>query len=53
MLLALGRYFDTNEAVTPEFTARLWLGEDSAGEQAFHGRTIATVSITVRALAPG
>ena len=39
MLLALGRYFDTNEAVTPDFTARLWLGEDFAGEQAFHGRS--------------
>jgi hypothetical protein len=39
VLLALGRYFDTYEAVTPDFTARLWLGEDFAGEQAFHGRS--------------
>jgi uncharacterized protein YfaS (alpha-2-macroglobulin family) len=39
VLLALGRYFDTYEAVTPDFTARLWLGEDFAGEHAFHGRS--------------
>ena len=39
VLLALGRYFDTYEAVAPDFTARLWLGEDFAGEQAFHGQS--------------
>lgn len=39
VLLALGRYFDTYEAIAPDFTARLWLGEDFAGEQAFHGRS--------------
>lgn len=39
VLLALGRYFDTYEAVTPDFTARLWLGEDFAGEQDFRGRS--------------
>ncbi|WP_353612149.1 alpha-2-macroglobulin family protein [Mycobacterium sp. IS-1496] len=39
VLLALGRYFDTYEAVTPDITARLWLGEDFAGEQAFQGRS--------------
>ena len=39
VLLALGRYFDTYESVTPDFTARLWLGEDFAGEQEFHGRS--------------
>lgn len=39
VLLALGRYFDTYESVTPDFTARLWLGEDFAGAHAFHGRS--------------
>lgn len=39
VLLALGRYFDTYEALTPDFTARLWLGEGFAGEQAFRGRS--------------
>lgn len=39
VLLALGRYFDTYESVTPEFTVRLWLGENFAGEQEFRGRS--------------
>lgn len=39
VLLALGRYFDTYESVTSDFTARLWLGEDFAGEQPFRGRS--------------
>jgi uncharacterized protein YfaS (alpha-2-macroglobulin family) len=39
VLLALGRYFDTYESTPPDFTARLWLGEDFAGELAFHGRS--------------
>jgi alpha-2-macroglobulin len=38
-LLALERYFRTYENVTPDFVARLWLGEKFAGEQAFRGRT--------------
>lgn len=47
VLLALGRYFDTYEAVTPDFTARLWLGEDFAGEQAFHGRSADRCNVVV------
>ena len=39
VLLALGRYYDTYEAATPDFVARVWLGEAFAGEQRFHGRT--------------
>lgn len=39
VLLALGRYFDAYEGVTPDFVARLWLGERYAGEQAFRGRS--------------
>ena len=39
VLLALGRYFDTYEAVTPDFVARLWLGDRHAGEQPFRGRS--------------
>lgn len=39
VLLALGRYFDTYESVTPDFTARLWLGDDFSGAHAFHGRS--------------
>ena len=39
VLLALDRYFNTYEKVTPAFVARVWLGQGFAGEQAFKGRT--------------
>ena len=38
MLLALDLYFHTYEKVTPDFVARVWLGDDYAGEHAFKGR---------------
>ncbi len=37
VLLALDRYFNTYETQTPDFTARIWLGEDYAGESTFQG----------------
>ncbi|HEY3355614.1 MAG TPA: DUF6049 family protein [Polyangia bacterium] len=39
VLLALDRYFNTYEKVTPDFVARAWLGASYAGEHAFRGRT--------------
>ncbi|HST62574.1 MAG TPA: alpha-2-macroglobulin family protein, partial [Longimicrobium sp.] len=39
VLLALDRYFRVYEGQTPEFVARLWLGERFAGEQPFTGRS--------------
>ena len=39
ILLALDRYFNTYEKVTPDFIARAWLGERFAGEQNYRGRT--------------
>lgn len=39
VLLALDRYFRTYENVTPDFGVRVWLGEVSAGEQSFKGRS--------------
>ncbi|HSM57907.1 MAG TPA: alpha-2-macroglobulin family protein [Candidatus Sulfomarinibacteraceae bacterium] len=39
ILLALDRYFDTFEAETPDFVARIWLGDDYAGSHEFEGRT--------------
>jgi alpha-2-macroglobulin len=39
VLLAMDRYFDTYEAQTPDFVARIWLGEGFAGEHIFQGRT--------------
>ncbi len=39
VLLALDTYFDTYEAQTPDFVARIWLGETYAGSYEFIGRT--------------
>src|SRR5690606_26380825 len=39
ILLALKHYFDVFESATPEFVARVWLGQQYAGEQAYSGRT--------------
>ncbi len=39
VLLALDRYFNTFEAQTPDFVARIWLGDTYAGSQQFSGRT--------------
>jgi hypothetical protein len=38
VLLAMDRYFDTYEKVTPDFVARAWLGDRFAGEHRFRGR---------------
>jgi uncharacterized protein YfaS (alpha-2-macroglobulin family) len=39
VLLALERYFSTFENQTPDFLARVWLGETFVGEHRFAGRT--------------
>ncbi|HEX8283426.1 MAG TPA: alpha-2-macroglobulin family protein [Pyrinomonadaceae bacterium] len=39
ILLALERYFRTYERETPDFVARVWLGQSFAGEHAFKGRS--------------
>ncbi|MBN2116649.1 MAG: hypothetical protein JW730_08765 [Anaerolineales bacterium] len=39
VLLTLDRYFNTYEAETPDFVARLWLGNTYAGSSEFRGRT--------------
>lgn len=39
VLLALDRYFNTFEKQTPEFVARIWLGETYAAAHTFVGRT--------------
>lgn len=40
ILVALNRYFDTFEAVTPDFVARVWLGDLYAAEHEFEGRSV-------------
>ncbi len=47
VLLALDKYFQTNEKVTPDFTARIWLGNAFAGEQKFSGRSTDSKSVSV------
>jgi len=39
VLLALDHYFDIFEAQTPEFVARIWLGDTFLGGHAYVGRT--------------
>ncbi len=40
ILLALDKYFNAFEKVTPDFVNRVWLGNTYAGEQTFKGRSI-------------
>lgn len=47
VLLALDRYFGVYEKVTPDFVARVWLGDNFAGEHAFKGRTTERAQIHV------
>jgi uncharacterized protein YfaS (alpha-2-macroglobulin family) len=39
VLLALDRYFQAYEKTTPDFVARMWLGDKFVGEHAYQGRT--------------
>ncbi len=39
VLLALDKYFQTFEKATPNFVAKVWLGQAYAGEQKFVGRS--------------
>ncbi|MGH9947190.1 MAG: alpha-2-macroglobulin family protein, partial [Pyrinomonadaceae bacterium] len=40
ILLAMDKYFNAFEKVTPDFVTRIWLGNTYAGEEAFKGRSI-------------
>ena len=46
-LLALDLYFHTFEKVTPDFVARVWLGDDYAGDHPFKGRQTDTYEIAI------
>jgi len=52
VLLALDRYFNTYEKTTPNFVARIWLGERYAGQHRYAGRSTDRhqVSIPMRML---
>ena len=47
VLLALDLYFQTYEKTTPDFVARVWLGQDFAGEQTFKGREVDDKSLKI------
>jgi uncharacterized protein YfaS (alpha-2-macroglobulin family) len=47
VLLALNRYFRSYEKVTPDFVARVWLGDGFAGEHRFQGRTTETHQVDI------
>ena len=40
ILLALDKYFNAFEKVTPDFVTRIWLGNTYAGEESFKGRSV-------------
>ena len=44
-LLAMDRYFNTFESQTPDFVARIWLGEQYAGGHTFEGRSAEHVNL--------
>jgi uncharacterized protein YfaS (alpha-2-macroglobulin family) len=39
ILIAMNRYFDTFESVTPDIVARAWIGDTYAAEHEYRGRT--------------
>ncbi|MCW5961637.1 MAG: hypothetical protein KIS76_15850 [Pyrinomonadaceae bacterium] len=47
ILLALDKYFNAYEKVTPDFVTRIWLGGTYAGEQIFKGRSIDSNQLTI------
>ena len=47
VLQALDLYFNTYEKATPSFVARVWLGNDYAGDHAFRGRSTDYAQINV------
>jgi alpha-2-macroglobulin len=47
ILLALDRYFNTYEKVTPDFVARSWLGNQYTGSAAFKGRSTDTYQLNI------
>ncbi|MBK7536729.1 MAG: hypothetical protein IPI49_15445 [Myxococcales bacterium] len=47
VLVALDKYFQTYEKVTPDFVARVWLGQGYAGELAFKGRSTTSLQLDI------
>jgi len=47
ILLALDKYFNTFEKVTPDFVTKIWLGNTYAGEEVFKGRSIDSKELNI------
>jgi hypothetical protein len=47
ILLALDKYFQAYEKVTPDFAAKMWLGNTYAGEQIFKGRSVDSNQVNI------
>jgi len=47
VLLAMDRYFNVFESETPDFVARVWLGDGYAGDHTFKGRTTERAHIDI------
>lgn len=47
VLLALDKYFNVYEKITPNFVARAWLGEGYAGDHKFSGRTTERFNVNI------
>jgi len=47
VLMALDRYFDEYEKVSPAFVARMWLGDRYAGDHAFQGHTTERFAVDI------
>jgi uncharacterized protein YfaS (alpha-2-macroglobulin family) len=47
ILVALDKYFAIYEKETPDFIARIWLGENYAGEQKWKGRSTETKIVNI------
>ncbi|MBK8467441.1 MAG: hypothetical protein IPL32_16615 [Chloracidobacterium sp.] len=47
ILLALDKYFNAFEKVTPDFVTRVWLGNTYAGEEVFKGRSVDSKQINI------
>lgn len=47
ILLALDKYFEAFEKVTPDFVTRVWLGSTYAGEEKFKGRSVDSNVLTI------
>jgi hypothetical protein len=47
ILLAIKHYFDAFESQTPDFVAKVWLGDRFAGEHSFQGRSTDRVRMSI------